>query len=109
MEQFRDDGGRAIPNIELCLSLSDFLQDGDVQQNSRYADPSMAISMTKIVRALENALEYREIGKRSQQEINNRIKAQKSKKRFSPLRIVSRWGGRLRNKERVNYEPMMEK
>ncbi|KAJ9137656.1 hypothetical protein NKR23_g8957 [Pleurostoma richardsiae] len=76
--QFRDESGRAIPDVDLCVSLSDFLQDDDVQENSRFVDPKMLISSKEIVMALEDGVEDQEIVKRSREEIKSRIEAQKS-------------------------------
>lgn len=109
MRQFRDESGRVIPDVNLCLSLSDFLQDNDVQENSRVSDPNLLISSGMIVKALEDEVEERETEKTSREEVKNRIKARKSNKRFSPLRIVSRWSGTLRKQKMVNYKPMMKR
>ncbi|KAJ9137714.1 hypothetical protein NKR23_g8945 [Pleurostoma richardsiae] len=107
--EFRDTSGRAIPNVNLCLSLSDFLQDDDGQENMRFFDPNMLISSVDIVDKLEDGVEDQEIGKTSHKEIKSKIKAQKSKKSLSPLHIASRWSGTLRKKKVVNYKPMMKK
>jgi hypothetical protein len=91
------------------MPFIEFLQDNDVQENSRVSDPNLLISSGMIVKALEDEVEERETEKTSREEVKNRIKARKSNKRFSPLRIVSRWSGTLRKQKMVNYKPMMKR